>query len=323
MHTVPRIRIFLSSPGDVADERRAVRLVIERLRTDPLLRERVDLQVVAWDDPDAATPMLATMTPQEAINRGLARPSECEIVIVLFWARMGTPLPHPEYQKADGSRYLSGTEWEYWDAFNASRSSADGLPLLAVYRRDGAPALALDDPDFNSKYEQWQRVQAFFASFTNADGSIAQGKNTYASPDDLERQIETHLKKLIQQVIEVYVRRDVPPPPVETEIAPLWVGSPFPGLRAFTPQDEPIYFGRGAETDTLIERLRVQRLVAVVGASGSGKSSLVGAGLIPRLMANSIEGSKDWLLPTARVGRGRVRVARVTLHAGRNQRQPL
>ncbi len=48
MHTVPRIRIFLSSPGDVADERRAVRLVIERLRTDPLLRERVDLQVVAW-----------------------------------------------------------------------------------------------------------------------------------------------------------------------------------------------------------------------------------------------------------------------------------
>ena len=35
----------------------------------------------------------------------------------------------------------------------------------------------------------------------------------------------------------------------------------------------------------------------VVGASGSGKSSLVAAGLIPRLAANAIEGAKDWLLP--------------------------
>ncbi len=78
----------------------------------------------------------------------------------------------------------------------------------------------------------------------------------------------------------------------------LWKGSPFPGLRAFTPDDAPIFYGRGAETDALIEKVRASRFVAVVGASGSGKSSLVGAGLLPRLSDNAIEGSKDWLLPS-------------------------
>ncbi|MBL8160952.1 MAG: SUMF1/EgtB/PvdO family nonheme iron enzyme [Anaerolineae bacterium] len=286
----------------MADERRAARLVIERLRTDPLLRNQVDLDIIAWDDPDAATPMLATMTPQEAINRGLAKPADCEIVIVILWARLGTPLP-ADYVKPDGTRFLSGTEWEYWDAVEASRK-ADGLPLVVVYRRAGAPALQLDDPKFADKYEQWQRVQTFFADFTDSDGSIRQGYNTHTSTDDFSRQLEVHLKQLIRQVVDAFMRRAVPPPPVKAEPARLWQGSPFPGLRSFTPADEPIFYGRGAETDALVERLRGQRVVAVVGASGSGKSSLVGAGLLPRLAANSIDGSKDWLLPDAEPGEG-------------------
>jgi WD40 repeat protein len=68
-------------------------------------------------------------------------------------------------------------------------------------------------------------------------------------------------------------------------------------LRAFTPDEAPIFYGRDAETDDLIDKLRENRLVAVVAASGAGKSSLVGAGLIPRLKANAIEGSKDWMVP--------------------------
>ncbi|MFZ4703483.1 MAG: hypothetical protein ACOYMG_25860, partial [Candidatus Methylumidiphilus sp.] len=72
--------------------------------------------------------------------------------------------------------------------------------------------------------------------------------------------------------------------------------SPFPGLRPFTHKDWPIFFGRGKETDELLARLRdpAQRFIAVVGASGSGKSSLVWAGLIPRLLDGALEGSADW-----------------------------
>ncbi len=78
---------------------------------------------------------------------------------------------------------------------------------------------------------------------------------------------------------------------------PLWSVSPFPGLRAFTPEDAPIFFGRGRETDGLVSRLDhpARRFLTVVGASGSGKSSLVAAGLIPRLLAGAIPGSQDWV----------------------------
>jgi HEAT repeat protein len=79
--------------------------------------------------------------------------------------------------------------------------------------------------------------------------------------------------------------------------APLWEGSPFPGLRAFTPRDAPIYFGRGREVDELLARLAGSRFLAVVGASGSGKSSLVGAGLLPRLAGGALPDVPDWLLP--------------------------
>jgi hypothetical protein len=68
---------------------------------------------------------------------------------------------------------------------------------------------------------------------------------------------------------------------------------------AFTPADEPTFFGRGRETDFLIEQLCHSRcrFLLIHGTSGSGKSSLVAAGLIPRLKAGALPGSDRWLLP--------------------------
>src|SRR4051812_11024114 len=98
-----RIRVFLSSPGDVADERGLARRLIEhQLRRDPSFRQRALVEAVAWDDPDALTPMPAQLTPQEAVDRHLPKPSACDIVVVILWARMGTLLPPDEYRKPDG-----------------------------------------------------------------------------------------------------------------------------------------------------------------------------------------------------------------------------
>ena len=62
---------------------------------------------------------------------------------------------------------------------------------------------------------------------------------------------------------------------------------PFKGLRSFAESDADLFFGREALTDRLMERIRGTpsdlRFLAVVGASGIGKSSIVGAGLIPAL----------------------------------------
>ena len=59
--------------------------------------------------------------------------------------------------------------------------------------------------------------------------------------------------------------------------------NPFPGLRPFQAEEDHLFFGRERQTDELLTRLREERFLAVVGSSGSGKSSLVRAGMIPAL----------------------------------------
>jgi WD40 repeat protein/serine/threonine protein kinase len=58
---------------------------------------------------------------------------------------------------------------------------------------------------------------------------------------------------------------------------------PYRGLSAFTPDDADNFVGRERERESFLNRLRVQSLLAVVGRSGSGKSSFVQAGVIPHL----------------------------------------
>jgi len=59
--------------------------------------------------------------------------------------------------------------------------------------------------------------------------------------------------------------------------------NPFPGLRPFESREAHLFFGRDGQSDELLRRLRRTRFLAVVGTSGSGKSSLMQAGLLPAL----------------------------------------
>src|SRR5690242_14587944 len=88
------LKVFVSSPGDVPEERKIARHVIESvLPQRPALKGRVHFEVVAWDHPEGGVAMPAGLTPQEAVNRGLAKPSDCDLTAVILWSRMGTPLP--------------------------------------------------------------------------------------------------------------------------------------------------------------------------------------------------------------------------------------
>ncbi len=69
-------------------------------------------------------------------------------------------------------------------------------------------------------------------------------------------------------------------------------GSPFPGLQAYDARYAKVFFGRGSQIDTLLERIAQQvqygrAFCLVLGPSGSGKSSLINAGVMPNLMQNS------------------------------------
>ncbi|MBK9715198.1 MAG: WD40 repeat domain-containing protein [Kouleothrix sp.] len=69
---------------------------------------------------------------------------------------------------------------------------------------------------------------------------------------------------------------------------------PYLGLEAFRENNHDLFFGRQQLVDELVERLKTHRLLAVVGSSGSGKSSLVRAGLIPALRSGALPGSAGW-----------------------------
>ena len=70
--------------------------------------------------------------------------------------------------------------------------------------------------------------------------------------------------------------------------------NPYKGLRAFAENDAEDFFGRESLTEHLVERLGETRFLAVVGPSGSGKSSVVRAGLVPRLREGALPGSERW-----------------------------
>jgi len=226
------LRVFLSSPRDVKTERDAAVKVLGSLPRKPLLKGKIAIEVVSWDDPDAPVPMLAAITPQESVDRGAPKPSECDLTIVILWGRMGTLLA--DRHKPDGSPYLSGTEWE-WE--NARRAVKD----ILIYRRTSIVQIDLRDPEIDEKRRQQQLVDQFFERFTNHDGSLAGGYTQYATPDEFAVRLEKDVESLVARRLDASAKDaghsatvpDTAPPPVTR--TPLVVAS------ADTLRGRPIY----------------------------------------------------------------------------------
>ena len=81
------------------------------------------------------------------------------------------------------------------------------------------------------------------------------------------------------------------------------ITNPFPGLRPFETDEYRLFFGREGQSDELIARLQRSHFLAVVGTSGSGKSSLVRAGLLPALRGGMMAGAgSGWRIAIMRPG---------------------
>jgi WD40 repeat protein len=72
--------------------------------------------------------------------------------------------------------------------------------------------------------------------------------------------------------------------------------SPYRGLQAFDEDHAEFFFGRDGDIQRLLEKLKVTRFIAVIGSSGSGKSSLVRAGVVPALKKGVLPESDTWSL---------------------------
>ena len=79
--------------------------------------------------------------------------------------------------------------------------------------------------------------------------------------------------------------------------------NPFVGLRSFESEESLLFFGRQTQTMEILQRLHQFHFVAVTGSSGSGKSSLIKAGVIPRLKAGYLVRINDhWIITSMKPG---------------------
>jgi non-specific serine/threonine protein kinase len=175
-----RVRIFISSPGDVIDERQRALAVVERLQEE--FSETLSLE-----------PMVPEPEPGAATSKAQAHsPADFDIFATIIGGHLRAPT-ESQLTRRDGSAYASSTEYEFEVAIDSSRSR--GKPELLVYRKS-LPADQQATPQF-------QEVSAFFDKwFLSAEDRTAIGAyHTFAEVEPFEDLFKLHLRKLLRRFL--------------------------------------------------------------------------------------------------------------------------
>jgi WD40 repeat protein len=266
------LRIFISSPGDVAAERRRAALVIEKLAKD--YARFFKIEPYLWE----TEPMLASGHFQDAI----LAPGETDILILILWARLGTPLPEEKYRGIDGRTPVTGTEWEFETALAAHQRR--GTPDLLAYKKKASPkAEYTSESDLEELRKQLQNLDSFWSRYFINQGEFRAAFGEFENLDGFETKLEGDLRRLIERHVAALSDE------TDKASSPSWlIGSPFRGLETYRFEHAPIFFGRSEATKTAVEHLvenaeAGRPFLLVLGASGAGKSSVAQAGIVPAL----------------------------------------
>ncbi len=294
-----KIRIFISSPSDVAEERLKAREVIFRLQGR--YAGQAELVPVLWEE----LPLQADMSFQQGIDLVLGQESGIDIAVFILWSRLGSPLG-PLVRKDDGTDYRSGTEREFDLMWQAREQSLTQTGILAYTRRDDETwneflDARKTDETLEGLLEQRRLARQFIEErFHDPEGHNIRAYHTYQKPAEFCGRLRAHLIGLLDDLLG------------DRAGAIVWEGNPYVGLEAFSFEQERIFRGRERETCEVAERLRIQAakgcaFLLILGASGSGKSSMARAGLLPALCLHEVDESvAQWrhatLLPSLHNG---------------------
>lgn len=289
---IPKVPIFVSSPGDVTEERVLAACLLKRLKEE--FAPHATLQPIFWEH----EPLEAT----ESFQPQIPRPSKADLVICILWARLGHRLP-ANITRPDGSRYASGTEFEFEDARQGRQTS--GKPDLWVYRKTAEVAVSLGDTKLaRDQLNQKEALDSFCYKWFHdpVDHSLIGAFHPFKDPAEFEDRLEEHLRKWLNGRLPGAESDD-------NRARATWkTGSPFRGLEAFQFEHAPVFFGRTRAVSGVLNALRQQEasgsaFVLVLGMSGCGKSSLVRAGVLPLLSTPGVvEGIGLWRRAILRPG---------------------
>ncbi len=283
------IRIFISSPKDVVEERQKTREVINRLART--YSDQCSITPVFWED----LPLSAANSFQEGIDTVISDKDGIDIAVFILWSRLGSP-PGPEILRRDGGKYRSGTEREFDLMMRAREYSDSKRPEILAYLRtdDAAFNLRLNQTESpierRDLIEQRKMLESFIEEkFRDKDsGASTRAYLSFKDPTSFSEALYRHLKEKIKDLIEENIEEET------------WEGNPYLGLKPFKSEHASIFFGREEEVFRFTERMSSvssspTRFLLVLGPSGSGKSSFVQAGVIPRLQQDLPESIRaDW-----------------------------
>ena len=246
-----KVDIFISSPGDVQEERKIAESVIRRLNRVHSIAERYILQPLMYED---SVPATVGQRPQTVIDRYMMEASKSDIYVCILWQRMGTPTLH----EASGEQFQSGTEYEFTDAYRANQKS--GKPQILLYR-GMKPVASEVDP------EQFRRVQVFFKQFEGENAPLKGLYKTYRNNEEFEDILFHDLDKVIYQLDEqINGLASMFRPAHADFLREDWGEAPHRG-NFYGREKELIELKQWIEDDSC-------QLVALLGIGGMGKTTL-------------------------------------------------
>lgn len=153
------------------------------------------------------------------------------------------------------------------------------------------------------------------------------GSDGYVTVDRVFDFIQRQLRNSGQEPVRFGWGRSIglihyPPSQSREQITPLNPQNPYLGLKAFEGKNSAYFYGRETAIYALLERLQKGRFLSVIGASGCGKSSLVKAGLIPKLQDDPLPNSQQWAIAQFTPGDRPLHRLLDTLAPLHNQNQP-
>jgi WD40 repeat protein/serine/threonine protein kinase len=315
------IRVFVSSTGDVHKERILADRVIRSAAAEfnvPVGASLSNSQRLAEENGEPKTEpenqgtlvlcpyFLEYQRFRSGAGQGqIPNTAEFDLVTSILWSRLGALLD-PTLRMPDGSSPGSGTAYEVaWALDHANKNR--GVPRLLVYRNCSKPTPPLEPKEEREVFiRQWDSLQEFFAGWEkNSEENFAGTCHGYRDLQEFEELFRKRFRNFLADQLERDAGRKV----LGRKVRP-WRSCPFRGLNFFDFEHAPIFHGRtkaiGEVLEALEAQVRAQRpFVLIVGASGSGKSSLVRAGVLPLLtQPETIEGVGLWRRAVTRPGAG-------------------
>ena len=310
----PMLEVALSSPNAERGER-AYR---EKIRILIILGDSSNIDIEADKKllhnfcGDDAEIVLLNQPSREDLNNCLQDNLGWDILFFSGHSRSQNPTPNPlpaseegAKSKMEGRIYInhhdSLTMGELRDALQvaiqrrlqiAFFNSCDGLGIAYELEQLHIPQVIVMREPVPDKVAQ-EFLKYFLQEFTGGKSLYIAVRNARLELQQLESEFPcaSWLPIIIQN---------------QTETPPTWQSlgiisfCPYQGLSAFKEENTEYFFGRDKATAGLVSAVNNKPLVAVVGASGSGKSSLVFAGLIPQLRGDTVN---NWLILSFRPGK--------------------